>query len=290
MDTIPQDTQGVKTYYLYIKTHNRTGLKYLGYTTAKDPHEYQGSGTYWKRHLKEHGADYTTEILLTTESLEEIRKQGEYYSELYQVFESKEWANIKPETGDGGWPDKTPETLAKMIETKLQKYGTLYFRTDESVKKMVETKRKNGTLKQTPETIAKIKETKRRNGTLNNNNNTPESIARGMETKRKNGTNGISPETRAKMVESRRNNGNYKRTPESIAKQLETKRKNGTLKRTPESIAKQLETKRKNGTLKWKPESIAKRTETRRRNQELKKQALLDGKENGEAGTEPASH
>jgi len=52
-------------YYLYVKTHNVTGLNYLGYTTAKDPHNYKGSGTYWKRHIKKYGYDFTTSILRT---------------------------------------------------------------------------------------------------------------------------------------------------------------------------------------------------------------------------------
>jgi hypothetical protein len=34
-------------YYLYVKTHNITGLKYLGYTSRKNPHKYTGSGTRW---------------------------------------------------------------------------------------------------------------------------------------------------------------------------------------------------------------------------------------------------
>ena len=41
--------------YLYLKTHNKTGLKYLGQTSNPDPHRYAGSGTYWKRHLGVHG-------------------------------------------------------------------------------------------------------------------------------------------------------------------------------------------------------------------------------------------
>ena len=41
-------------YTLYVKTHNKTGLKYLGRTT-QDPYKYKGSGTYWRSHLKKHG-------------------------------------------------------------------------------------------------------------------------------------------------------------------------------------------------------------------------------------------
>jgi hypothetical protein len=88
--------------YLYVKIHNKTGLKYLGKTVSKDPHKYPGSGTIWRRHLEKHGYDYTTEILLETDSKEELIEKGLYYSNLWSVVESKEWANLKPEAGDGG--------------------------------------------------------------------------------------------------------------------------------------------------------------------------------------------
>ena len=90
------------TIYLYVKTHNKTGLKYLGQTSAKDPHKYSGSGVYWKLHLKKHGYDYTTEILKECQSKEELKNLGTYYSNLWNVIESEEWANLKIEQGDGG--------------------------------------------------------------------------------------------------------------------------------------------------------------------------------------------
>jgi hypothetical protein len=89
--------------YLYIKTHNKTGLKYLGKTVAKDPFTYKGSGTYWKRHIKKHGYDVTTEIIFETDDKIELEKIGKHYSDLYNVVESKNWANLKEESGDGGW-------------------------------------------------------------------------------------------------------------------------------------------------------------------------------------------
>lgn len=63
--------------YLYVKTHNVTGLKYLGKTTKQDPHKYSGSGKHWMRHLKVHGYDCTTTILkecTNKHSLETIAK------------------------------------------------------------------------------------------------------------------------------------------------------------------------------------------------------------------------
>lgn len=90
------------TIYLYVKTHNKTGLKYLGQTSAKDPHLYPGSGVYWKSHLKKHGYDYSTEILKECQTKEELAAAGIYYSNLWNVIESEEWANLKVEQGDGG--------------------------------------------------------------------------------------------------------------------------------------------------------------------------------------------
>ena len=40
--------------YLYVKTHNKTGLKYLG-KTEQDPFVYLGSGKRWLNHLNKHG-------------------------------------------------------------------------------------------------------------------------------------------------------------------------------------------------------------------------------------------
>jgi len=90
------------TIYLYVKTHNKTGLKYLGQTSAIDPHKYSGSGVYWKSHLKKHGYDYSTEILKECQTKEEIKELGIYFSKLWNVAESDEWANLKIEQGDGG--------------------------------------------------------------------------------------------------------------------------------------------------------------------------------------------
>lgn len=103
------------TIYLYVKTHRKTGLKYLGKTTNPDPHKYQGSGVDWKQHLKEHGEEYDTDIIKECNSKEELNQWGRYYSHLWNVVESTEWANRIPETG-GGWCD---EEARKKISAKL---------------------------------------------------------------------------------------------------------------------------------------------------------------------------
>ena len=95
--------------YLMVKTHNTTGLKYLCKTKQKDPHKYKGSGDYWIPHIKKHGYDVTTEILKECSSNEEIKQWGLHYSELWNVVNARDdngrklWANLKPESGDGGF-------------------------------------------------------------------------------------------------------------------------------------------------------------------------------------------
>lgn len=130
--------------YLYVKTHNQTGLKYLGKTTDADPHAYPGSGLYWTDHLRTHGKDYSTEILLETEDPDQIRTVGQYYSTLWNVVESDAWANLQPEEGQGfvsgkyhhskrpGYqnPAKLPENRRRASERMLAMSDRHWARTD----------------------------------------------------------------------------------------------------------------------------------------------------------------
>jgi len=107
--------------YLYLKTHIKTGLKYLGKTISSDPNLYQGSGTVWKRHIKKHGYDVTTDVLLETNDPKKLKEVGIYYSNLWNIVESKEFANIVPEMGDGGampWSDESRQKLSKTNKGK----------------------------------------------------------------------------------------------------------------------------------------------------------------------------
>ena len=127
--------------YLYVKTHNVTGLKYLGKTT-KNPYTYKGSGTYWLRHIKTHGYDVTTEIVFQSENLEEVKTKGIYYSAIWNVVESTSWANLIVETASGG-------DTSLLIDYKLRnstnnsKYGVdCVFQSDKIINKMKETRLK----------------------------------------------------------------------------------------------------------------------------------------------------
>jgi hypothetical protein len=94
-------------YYLMIKTHNITGLKYLCQTKKKNPHKYLGSGLDWIKHLKIHGTSIRTEIIFVTSNKQELSDIGRYYSNLWRIttsvddYGNKIWANIIPETAGG---------------------------------------------------------------------------------------------------------------------------------------------------------------------------------------------
>lgn len=118
---------------------------YLGKTASKDPYAYSGSGKYWKAHLNKHGFDYDTEILKECSTPDEVKHWGEYYSELWDVVTSDEWANLKAESGDGG--DPGPIGRKKISEAQTGRKHTNEENTHKS-------KRQTGT-KRSPEYLAK---------------------------------------------------------------------------------------------------------------------------------------
>jgi hypothetical protein len=152
------------TIYLYKKTHNKTGLKYLGKTAQPDPHKYKGSGEYWSDHIRVHGYDVTTEILRECQTNEEIKHWGLYYSELWNVVNerddngNKTWANCKPEEGDGGalpesfWqekyqvsnPSQLPSVKLKKEQTTFENFGVTHNSQSPEIKqKKIETTNKS---------------------------------------------------------------------------------------------------------------------------------------------------
>ena len=107
-------------YYLYIKTHKTTGLRYLG-QTKRNPFKYPGSGIDWVIHLKKFGNTVHTEILISTKCVDERNKWGRYYSAYYNIiraqddFGNKIWANRIAETGGGGGYENQSEILKNAL-------------------------------------------------------------------------------------------------------------------------------------------------------------------------------
>lgn len=108
------------TYYLYIKTHNKTGIKYLG-QTRQNPFKYKGSGKRWPNHINHHGNDVTTEIIKECETKEELKSFGIYYSFIFNVVNDPLWANLKIEEGDGGWDHIDNNFRLTQLKTKVCK-------------------------------------------------------------------------------------------------------------------------------------------------------------------------
>lgn len=95
-------------FYLYVKQHKTTGLKYFGMTATKDPYVYIGSGKYWRRHLKIHGRDIDTINVWEFNSIELCEKFALDFSSKHKIVESTEWANLRPENGRDGKPAGSP--------------------------------------------------------------------------------------------------------------------------------------------------------------------------------------
>lgn len=121
-------------YTLYLKEHKDTRLKYLGYTKRKDVHSYPGSGVYWRRHLSKHGWNYTTDVLLETDSEQELKDVGIYYSELWDICDSSEFANLKTEEGVSG--SYSMESRKKMSESAKKRGAPSTAWTSEEVSEM----------------------------------------------------------------------------------------------------------------------------------------------------------
>lgn len=165
--------------YLYVKTHNKTGLKYLG-KTKKNPYDYKGSGKYWLRHIKKHGYDVTTEILLMTDSKEEIKETGMFFSNLWNIVENKEWANLMVESGTGG-DNSHNINYAKLIETKRKNAKTWTQSKESNIKRSIS----NTGKKKTKVSINKTIEGKTKNGTLKHSEKTKEKISKATKGKPK---------------------------------------------------------------------------------------------------------
>ncbi len=105
---------------LYVKEHNVTGLKYFGKhkVCSTSIYDYSGSGKDWVPHLEEYGNDVTTHSVgIWDENDPELEYAALGISALFDIVNSDEWANMKPENGtDGGWEYvnsiKTSEEIA----------------------------------------------------------------------------------------------------------------------------------------------------------------------------------
>ena len=95
-------------FYLYLKTHARTNVKFLG-QTQQDPYKYLGSGPHWLRHLRTYGShEIETEILWVGEDRNEMSVVGARFAKMFNVVASGEFANAEvnsqsDQSGNAEW-------------------------------------------------------------------------------------------------------------------------------------------------------------------------------------------
>jgi hypothetical protein len=116
----------MKITYLYAKRHRVTGLRYFGKTT-QDPYQYKGSGLHWRRHLRRHGDDVETTWVQAYTDQEILVREAEFFSRVYDIAASSEWANMKPENGLDGWQPgiPNPRSVSQSAETRARKSSAL---------------------------------------------------------------------------------------------------------------------------------------------------------------------
>lgn len=109
-------------WYLYVKQHGVTGLKYFGITKSTNPQKYKGSGKYWKDHLKKHGSKFVETIhLWSYEDLDTCREFALKFSEENDIVNSNEWANLMNETCVMGWEKGRKQSL-EHISKRIPNY------------------------------------------------------------------------------------------------------------------------------------------------------------------------
>jgi hypothetical protein len=141
-------------HHLMIKKCMTTGLQYLCKTssTVKDPYIYQGSGIRWLNHIRKHKSRIITCIIGTYNTKEELVQAGIYYSNLYNVVNDTNWANLTEGKGDGGligtgqlgknWKIKDTSNMKKaktQTEARLEVYRKSSGKNNYQFKGMIKT-------------------------------------------------------------------------------------------------------------------------------------------------------
>lgn len=111
--------------HLYVKQHYVTSLKYFGKTSTYNPFVYNGSGKYWKQHLKKHGEFVKTLAVYSFNCQKECTNFAIEFSNLNNIVESKRWANLQLENGVDGWTYDTPRGNTPVKRSIPSKYGSI---------------------------------------------------------------------------------------------------------------------------------------------------------------------
>lgn len=104
--------------FIYMWINKVNSKKYIGSHIGNQNDGYVGSGPIFKRAIEKYGIDNFERIILEEiEDRSELRKREEYYLELFNVENDKQFYNVRNKAG-GGWEyiNNSPEIRQKMKE------------------------------------------------------------------------------------------------------------------------------------------------------------------------------
>lgn len=115
--------------YLYVKQCTHCNLKYFGKSTnIENFHTYEGSGTYWIKHLKfHHGNNWRrgqeNVSCWEFDNILEARECASWFSHVNKIVESKDWANLIPENSLDGFPAGTKQPVDSVKRRSITRTG-----------------------------------------------------------------------------------------------------------------------------------------------------------------------
>lgn len=116
-------------YYLYVKQHSITKLKYFGVTRKMDPFKYMGSGKYWLNHIKKHDKKYIITLdVWGFDHIEDCCLFADTFSYINDIVNSPKWANLISENGKDGNPKnyQITETTRKKLQSRTKEKNSFY--------------------------------------------------------------------------------------------------------------------------------------------------------------------
>jgi len=180
---------------VYKITNKNNGLAYIGRTVGTvnkrlREHLTPKKKSYFSNSLRKYGIkDFVVQIIDKSDDIDILNEKEEYWISYYNTIYPKGY-NM---TYGGEGNVRSKETCDKISRAKIGKK-----RPEDSVRKMVETRRNNGTFKHSDEQRKKYSLFFKKNNPMN----VLEARRKIIETKRKNGTLKNSEETRRKISES----------------------------------------------------------------------------------------
>src|SRR5579859_2478352 len=111
--------------FIYHWTNNINGKRYVGRHEGSIDDGYIGSGVAFTRAIKKYGIENFTRTILEECSSEMLKDREQYYLDLYNAAYDDNFYNIAPEASSG-WRhvNEDPSNVNKILETK-RKNGTI---------------------------------------------------------------------------------------------------------------------------------------------------------------------